>query len=102
MILHDEMTPTNVNTPTPPDEPRAEPIAVPKAQQSIVAATIVQPNTTQTIATSPPVQEAAAPRPAGGNLIMQGTEGRPAPAVPMQQTQSAPQVITPISTLKTS
>ncbi len=102
MNLHDEMIPTNINTPTPPDEPRAAPISVPKPQQSISAVEVVQPDTKQVIATTPPVQEAAAPRVAGGNLIMQETGGHPAPAIPMQQSQSAPQIITPISTLKTS
>jgi hypothetical protein len=101
MNLYDEMVPTNINTPAPPDEPRAAPITVPRPQQSISAVDVVQPSTTQTIATTPPVQEAAAPRVAGGNLVLQGTDGRPAPAVQMQQSQSAPQVLSPISTLKT-
>lgn len=100
--LHDEMVPTDINTPTPPDEPRAAPLAVPKPQQSISVATTVQADPQPNIPTAPPVQDAPPPRAAGGNLIMQGTEARPVPAVPMQQSQSAPQILTPISTLKTS
>ncbi len=96
------MIPTNINTPTPPDEPRAAPLAVPKPQQSISVATTVQAESTPVIPTATPIQEAPAPRAAGGNLVMQGTEARPVPAVPMQQTQSAPQTLTPVDWLKTS
>jgi len=100
--LHDEMTPTNINTPSAPNEPTPAPLAVAKPQQSITVAPIVQAEPTTVIQTAPPVQDAPPPRAAGGNLVLQGTDGRPAPAVPMQQTQNAPQVLSPISTLKTS
>lgn len=99
--LHDEMVPTDINTPTPPDEPRAAPLVVPKPQQSISVASVVQADPSPTLPTAPPVQEAPIPKAAGGNLTLQGTEGRPVQAVPMQQSQSAPQVLSPISTLKT-
>jgi len=100
MIKHDEMTPTNINAPSPPAESTAAPIVVPNAQQSISAVSVVEPAKTPTIAKA--IQETAAPKAAGGNLIMQQAVGQAAVAVPMQQTQNAPQVITPISTLKTS
>ena len=100
--LHDEMVPTDINTPTPPDEPRAAPLAVPKPQQSITAATAVQSNSAPTIPTATPIQEAPAPRAAGGNLVLQGAGALPVPAVPLQQNQAAPQALTPVSTLKTA
>ena len=102
MNLHDEMIPTDINTPTPPNEPTAAPLAVPKPQQSITVATVVQAAPTTVIQTAPPTQDAPPPRAAGGNLVMQGAGVPGAPAVPLQQSQTAPQAITPVSTLKTA
>jgi len=100
MIKHDEMTPTNINTPTPPADETATPIVVSRPQQSISVATAVQPTKTAEISTAPPTQEVAAPRVTGGNLTMKESTGQAAVALPMQQAQSAPQTISPISTLK--
>ena len=103
MIKHDEMTPTNINAPAAPAEPTPEPLAVPKAQQSISVATAVEPDkSSSSIVTAPPVQDIAPPKAAGGNLITQESKGQTSVALPLQQSQNAPQVITPISTLKTS
>lgn len=102
MIKHDEMTPTNINAPSPPAERTPEPLVVPRAQQSISAVRVVEPTKTSEITAAPAVQETAPPRAAGGNLITQQATGQAAVAVPMQQSQNAPQVITPISTLKTA
>lgn len=101
MIRHDETTPTDINAPTAPAESKPEQLTVAKPQQSISAVTAVEPDKTPTIATAASVQEAAPPRAAGGNLIMQSAAASAAPAVPLQQSQSAPQVLSPISTLKT-
>lgn len=101
--LHDETSPTNMDAPVAPPDQTAAPITSPKPQQAISAASVVETTKTSELTAAPAVQGAAPPKAAGGNLVMQVTpNGGGAPAVPLQQSQSAPQILTSVSNLKTS